>query len=262
MLVEMPLQLLPSVAKFVYQALSTMLRYPSSLDLGPTRDNPSLPSPSLPNNSHPFSPPSFVSDANDFIRFVIRVLQQTRISFTAVVLSLYYIRMLNSKVLLHSHGGSGYRIWLTSLALADDYLNDNTYTCKSWSIASGFPAKECVLMKQEFLKVIDFRLHVETRDYHDWFSQCQGLLQHSWYDSSMLSSPWIQTTPAFLPRHPETAWLTDRYNKNYAFKHSSRMMTPDHSPVPQAFRVHRSPSFIRTAPAACVYTMSTASPTR
>jgi hypothetical protein len=59
------------------------------------------------------------------------------------VLSLWYIERLRSKnIAAVTAGGSEYRLCATGMMLANKYLDDNTYTSKTWSSMTGIPLNE------------------------------------------------------------------------------------------------------------------------
>ena len=75
--------------------------------------------------------------------FVQRVIQATAVSQAVLVLSLWYIERLRSRnVAAVASAGSEYRLCATGLMLANKYLDDNTYTSKTWSGMTGIPLSE------------------------------------------------------------------------------------------------------------------------
>ncbi|KAJ3102771.1 hypothetical protein HDU97_000310 [Phlyctochytrium planicorne] len=51
-----------------------------------------------------------------------------------------------------------HRLYLTALMLADSYLNDNAFLCKSWSQVSGLGVGECVGMRRCMLECLDHEI--------------------------------------------------------------------------------------------------------
>ena len=75
--------------------------------------------------------------------FVQIVIQATAVSQAVLVLSLWYIERLRSRnVAALASPGSEYRLCATGLMLANKYLDDNTYTSKTWSGMTGIPLSE------------------------------------------------------------------------------------------------------------------------
>ncbi|KAJ3097738.1 hypothetical protein HDU96_000283 [Phlyctochytrium bullatum] len=58
------------------------------------------------------------------------------------------------------HGGAEHRVWVAGLMLADAYLNDNAFLCRSWAEVTGFTTQECVAMRKAFLTCIDHDLNL------------------------------------------------------------------------------------------------------
>lgn len=78
-----------------------------------------------------------------FKNFTQNIIGTTALSQAVLVLSLWYIdrlRRLNGMV--KAAPGSEYRLCATSLMLANKYLDDNTYTSKTWSTMTGIPLQE------------------------------------------------------------------------------------------------------------------------
>ena len=114
-----------------------------------------------------------------FKQFVERALTATNVTSSAVILSLKYIHRLGMKVPLLGNSGSEYRIWLTSIMLADCFLNDNAFTTASWAEVSGFSIGECCTMRREFLNAISFELAVDTQEYIEWLNFLEERLSYS-----------------------------------------------------------------------------------
>ncbi|KAJ3086773.1 hypothetical protein HK102_012503 [Quaeritorhiza haematococci] len=74
-----------------------------------------------------------------------------------------------------------YRVWFTSLILADAFTNDNAFTSTSWSEVSGglFTPLQCAAMKREFLRVVGWDLNVREEVYAEWLQYLEGYLRGS-----------------------------------------------------------------------------------
>ena len=110
---------------------------------------------------------------SEFNQFVKKIIRSTAPNVTAnvVIMALYYVFKLRSATRhLPMQFGQRceFRIWLTALMVSDSYLNDNSYTCKSWAQVSGFTAKECATMKREFLQAVHFSLASTKADFLNW----------------------------------------------------------------------------------------------
>ncbi|KIY50058.1 hypothetical protein FISHEDRAFT_57776 [Fistulina hepatica ATCC 64428] len=87
-----------------------------------------------------------------FVHFVQRVLETTQVSHSVIVLSLHYIYNYRAKNrTLGGASGSEYRVAIAGLMMANKFLDDNTYTNKTWSDVSGIPLEEVNAIEREFI---------------------------------------------------------------------------------------------------------------
>ncbi|CAG8780567.1 8698_t:CDS:2, partial [Racocetra fulgida] len=64
--------------------------------------------------------------------------------------------------------GSEYRTFTVALMLANKFLDDNTYTNKTWSEVTNIPVCEINTMEMEFLGSLNYQLYVSEKQYFDW----------------------------------------------------------------------------------------------
>ncbi len=133
--------------------------------------------------------------------FVLHVMNSAHKNLTPPVLltAMYYIDQLRKATahLVVPYPKSEYRIFTTAVILADSFLNDHSIPCVSWAKVCGFPARECAIMKKEFLGTIGFSLRLSVEDYIEWSTSLVSLLQRQ--PSVMLSPPVSPSTC-----HPNT----------------------------------------------------------
>ncbi|KAI9358931.1 hypothetical protein DFJ73DRAFT_774282 [Zopfochytrium polystomum] len=67
-----------------------------------------------------------------------------------------------------------HRIWSASFILADCTMNDNAFTCKSWSIVTGYSPDECVALKRAFLLCLDYDVWIGSGEYNTWLGMFRG----------------------------------------------------------------------------------------
>ncbi|KAI8351801.1 cyclin-domain-containing protein [Choanephora cucurbitarum] len=109
-----------------------------------------------------------------FKLYVQKLLKATQISCTCMILALYYIQKLRSAYpLIHASIGSEVRLFTTALVLANKYLDDNTFTNKTWSEVSSIPVNELNIMEMEFLSALNYTIHLPQDDFYAWVNQCQ-----------------------------------------------------------------------------------------
>ncbi|CAG8455557.1 10515_t:CDS:2 [Paraglomus brasilianum] len=104
-----------------------------------------------------------------FKKFCRDVVNATQVSHSVIALSLLYIYRMKIKVPpIQGHPGSEFRAFTVALMLANKFLDDNTYTNKTWSEVTNIPVKEINIMEMEFLSSLDFSLFVSLDDYYNW----------------------------------------------------------------------------------------------
>ncbi|CAO3684353.1 unnamed protein product [Rhizopus stolonifer] len=104
-----------------------------------------------------------------FKKFCRQILNATQLSESVVLLSLKYIAiLLQNSPSIQGADGSEYRLFTVSLMLANKFLDDNTFTNKTWSEVSGMKVTDLNIMELEFLDVLHFRLHVKKEEYERW----------------------------------------------------------------------------------------------
>lgn len=111
-----------------------------------------------------------------FVYFVINILRTTQVSYSVVLVSLYYIYRLKMRHsgLVGQHG-SEYRLFLTSLILANKFLDDYTYTNKTWADLSKTPLKEVTKMELQMYTGMGANANVTPSDYAWWCTVLKGL---------------------------------------------------------------------------------------
>ncbi|KAI8336165.1 cyclin-domain-containing protein, partial [Chlamydoabsidia padenii] len=117
-------------------------------------------------------------NANVFKQFCHKIFKHTQISSGCILLALYYLQQLKSIYpTLRGTLGSEFRIFTTALILANKYLDDNTFTNKTWSEVSGIPIIELNVMEMEYLTALNYKLHVHCLRFGAWANQCQQWFQ-------------------------------------------------------------------------------------
>jgi hypothetical protein len=111
--------------------------------------------------------------SNAFKQFIVNVITRTQLPPTAVSLALLYILRLKKLAAspIVGSANSEYRVFSVALILANKYLDDNTYTNKTWSDITKLPLKELSAMEIEFLANIDYRLYVDQLEWRSWQRQ-------------------------------------------------------------------------------------------
>ncbi|CEG69023.1 hypothetical protein RMATCC62417_05173 [Rhizopus microsporus] len=111
-----------------------------------------------------------------FKKFCRQILSATQLSESVVLLSLKYIAiLLHNSPGIQGADGSEYRLFTVALMLANKYLDDNTFTNKTWSEVSGMKVIDLNIMELEFLDVLQFKLSIKKEEYERWRMALFGL---------------------------------------------------------------------------------------
>ncbi|KAF8139811.1 cyclin-domain-containing protein [Boletus edulis] len=166
-------------ASFVAEKTCEMVCYlwfsssvPSSTRL---RSQPPSPpySPEAPSSSSPLQ----FNPSATFVQFMQKLLETTQVSQSVIVLSLHYIwRLKERNRFTAGLPGSEFRIAVAALMMANKFLDDNTYTNKTWSEVSGIDLGEINRMEREFLLGVEFSLYVSGKKYESWLNLLKGLV--------------------------------------------------------------------------------------
>lgn len=110
-----------------------------------------------------------------FRKFCLDVLSATLLSPSVILLSLKYIQQLminlkESKKIVNTGDGAEYRFFTGALILANKFLDDNTFTNKTWADITGMKIKDVNHLEMQFLNGIDFRLFTSSGHYSEWLA--------------------------------------------------------------------------------------------
>ncbi|KAG0055357.1 hypothetical protein BGZ83_008877 [Gryganskiella cystojenkinii] len=110
-----------------------------------------------------------------FRKFCLDILCATLLSPSVILLSLKYIRQLmvglkRSNKIVNTGEGAEHRFFTGALILANKFLDDNTFTNKTWSEITGMRVKDVNHLEMQFLNGIDFRLFTSPAEYSEWLA--------------------------------------------------------------------------------------------
>jgi len=77
---------------------------------------------------------------------------------------------------IKGQNGSEYRTFTVALMLANKFLDDNTYTNKTWSEVTKIPVSEINTMEMEFLSSLDYELYVSEQQYFEWVRKTNSFI--------------------------------------------------------------------------------------
>ncbi|KAF9142942.1 hypothetical protein BGX30_001768 [Mortierella sp. GBA39] len=111
-----------------------------------------------------------------FRKFCLDVLSATLLSPSVILLSLKYIQQLminlkESNKIVNTGEGAEYRFFTGALILANKFLDDNTFTNKTWADITGMKIKDVNHLEMQFLSGIEFRLFTSSWQYSEWLAK-------------------------------------------------------------------------------------------
>ncbi|KAI1809037.1 hypothetical protein GGS20DRAFT_581031 [Poronia punctata] len=105
------------------------------------------------------------------------ILTTTQVTQNVVLLALLFIyRLKKANPRVHGNPGSEYRLFTVALMLGNKFLDDNTYTNKTWAEVSGLSVKEIHVMEVEFLSNMRYGLLTSKEQWDEWLKKlaCYG----------------------------------------------------------------------------------------
>lgn len=116
--------------------------------------------------------------SREFELFICNILKKTGLSSLVLLLALKYIHRLRLAYPgVCPTSGSEYRLFSVAMILANKYLEDRTFTNKTWASLTAMPISEVNIMEREFLTILDFNLGVNEVEFSSWISAIEGFLK-------------------------------------------------------------------------------------
>ncbi|KAL1875741.1 hypothetical protein VTK73DRAFT_9862 [Phialemonium thermophilum] len=121
--------------------------------------------------------PNYPSSENavpipNFKKWVHTVLSTTQVTQNVVLLALLFIyRLKMANPTVKGRPGSEYRLLTVALMLGNKFLDDNTYTNKTWAEVSGISVGEIHVMEVEFLSNMRYSLLVSKEQWEEWLDK-------------------------------------------------------------------------------------------
>lgn len=104
-----------------------------------------------------------------FRKWVTTILSTTCVAQNVVLLALLFIHRLKKyNPSVRGKPGSEYRLLTVALMLGNKFLDDNTYTNKTWAEVSGINVAEVHIMEVEFLSNMKYCLFTSEQDWSNW----------------------------------------------------------------------------------------------
>jgi hypothetical protein len=123
-------------------------------------------------NASPHAIQPLVPDAHPTIGFkkwVATILTTTQVAQNVILLALLFIyRLKLTNPTVKGKPGSEYRLLTVALMLGNKFLDDNTYTNKTWAEVSGISVQEVHIMEVEFLSNMRYSLFTSKKKWEEW----------------------------------------------------------------------------------------------
>jgi hypothetical protein len=152
----------------------------------------------LDNNSSQLPIQALVPDAipkSNFRKWLTTILGVTQVSQNVILLALLFIyRLKQNNPTVKGKPGSEYRLLTVALMLSNKFLDDNTYSNKTWADVSGISVQEIHIMEIEFLSNIRYSLFASQNEWEGWKVVLGRFGTHYDRASRILVSDAITTT--------------------------------------------------------------------
>ncbi|KAI9687890.1 MAG: hypothetical protein M1822_001971 [Bathelium mastoideum] len=104
-----------------------------------------------------------------FRKWVTTILSTTQVAQHVILLALLFVyRLKRSNPTVKGKPGSEYRLLTVALMLGNKFLDDNTYTNKTWAEVSGISVSEVHVMEVEFLSNMRYSLFTSEKQWKEW----------------------------------------------------------------------------------------------
>ena len=176
-----------------------------------------------------------------FRKWVTTILTTTQVSKEVILLALMFIyRLKKFNPTVSGKRGSEFRLLTIALMLGNKFLDDNTYTNKTWAEVSGISVMEIHIMEVEFLSNMRYDLYVSKDEWKAWNALLGkfGLFYERASRPSRVDSrcsapvtPIAQSFPQKLPSPPATHHTQTAYSaQNFAPTLPNPLSTIPHLP--------------------------------
>lgn len=128
--------------------------------------------------------PSLAKPYDQFRKWVYNVLSTTQVTQNVILLALLFIyRLKMSTPQIKGRAGSEYRLLTVALMLGNKFLDDNTYTNKTWAEVSCFAVQEIHVMEVEFLSNMRYNLVATSSQWEEWLNKLACF--HEYYERAV-----------------------------------------------------------------------------
>ncbi|KAL1593446.1 hypothetical protein SLS59_009326 [Nothophoma quercina] len=104
-----------------------------------------------------------------FRKWVATILTTTQVAQNVILLALLFVwKLKQTNPSVKGKPGSEYRLLTVALMLGNKFLDDNTYTNKTWAEVSGISVQEVHIMEVEFLSNMRYSLYTSKEKWEEW----------------------------------------------------------------------------------------------
>ncbi|KAH8899023.1 hypothetical protein GQ53DRAFT_619991, partial [Thozetella sp. PMI_491] len=131
-----------------------------------------------------------------FKKWVHSVLSTTQVTQNVILLALMFIyRLKVANPTVRGRPGSEYRLLTVALMLGNKFLDDNTYTNKTWAEVSGIAVGEIHVMEVEFLSNMRYSLLASKEQWEEWLAKLAKFWEYCERAQQPVTSPLIIPSP-------------------------------------------------------------------
>ncbi|RWA05775.1 hypothetical protein EKO27_g9326 [Xylaria grammica] len=132
-------------------------------------------------------------------KWVQAILSTTQVTQNVVLLALLFVyRLKKTNPRVHGNPGSEYRLLTVALMLGNKFLDDNTYTNKTWAEVSGISVKEIHVMEVEFLSNMRYGLLTSKEHWQEWLRKLACYHQYCERARAEEAARQVQPAPTHL----------------------------------------------------------------
>lgn len=166
---------------------------------------------------------------------MVTLLSTTQVTQNVILLALMFIYRLKSfNPTVKGKPGSEYRLLTVALMLGNKFLDDNTYTNKTWAEVSGISVQEVHIMEVEFLSNMRYSLYTSEATWKQWHAKLGRFGTFADRAIHMLESPArvpvlhhnLSAASSAPPSPPASTNASPPFQANYSPLHLTGTNTP------------------------------------
>ncbi|KAK9764038.1 hypothetical protein K7432_008814 [Basidiobolus ranarum] len=167
-----------------------------------------------------FSTPVILADVpGKFKAYTRNMLKAIQLSNSVAFIALKYIeRLRKSRATLKTPLNTNpENVLAVAIVLAAKFLDDSTYTSKTWSELLSIPLPELNMMEFEFLDAIKYNLNVAEKEYLEWLQNLIRLVSQQSNRSSRFASLRAKHNPIMGEKRQLEASINSFANMEYMY---------------------------------------------